>query len=372
MTSLAALIRKELIQAFRDRRMLFMLLLMPTVQVVVLGYAANLEFTHARTVVVDDDRTEESRAFLRGLGAEGTFEIEPLATDQAAVRALQLGDAEVAVIVPREFGDKLRAGRPARVQALVDGTEPTQAVNAAAAVEAYTTQRSFELDLARIEASGAVPVPRVGLVPRLYYNPSLKSRLFMVPGTAASILLIVTTIVTAMGLARERELGTIEQLLVTPISPLTLMVGKTVPYALFGLFDEALILAVGNVLFDVPLRGALSVIFVGTLSYLVATLSMGLLISTIAKNQQQAIMGGFFFILPAILLSGFMTPVEAMPCWIQPVTYVIPVRWFIEIIRSTLLRGASFADIWAQLAALTALGVAFLLIAARRFQRTIA
>lgn len=371
-TALVALIRKELIQAFRDRRMLFMLLMVPSVQVVILGYAANLEFNHARTVVVDDDRTEESRAFLRGLGAEGTFEIRQLATDQAAMRALQLGDAEVAVIVPRQFGERLGAGRPAQVQALVDGTQPTQAVNAAAAVEAYTSRRSLGLELGRVSASGAQPIPRIGLAPRLYYNPSLKSRIFMVPGTAASILLIVTTIVTAMGLARERELGTMEQLLVTPLSPLTLMVGKTVPYALFGLVDEALILVVGNVLFDVPLRGGLLLVFAGTLSYLLATLSMGLLISTIARNQQQAIMGGFFFMLPAILLSGFITPVEAMPAWVRPLTFVIPVRWFIEIIRGALLRGAGFADLAPALGILTALGVAFLLIAAWRFQRTIA
>ena len=370
--SLAALVRKELIQAFRDRRMLFMLVMVPIIQVIIFGFAANLEFNHARTVVVDDDRTEESRDFLRGLGAEGTFEVRQLATDQAAMRALQLGEAEVAVIVPRGLGDRLQQRRPAQVQVLVDGTEPTQAVGAAAAVEAYTMTRSLEVSLGRLDPAALGPIPRVALEPRLYYNPSLKSRLFMVPGTAASILLIVTTIVTAMGLARERELGTMEQLLVTPISPLTLMLGKTVPYALFGLFDEALILIVGNLLFDVPLRGSLLLVFVGTLAYLVATLSMGLLISTFARTQQQAIMGGFFFLLPALLLSGFITPIESMPWWIRPLTYVIPVRWFVEIIRGTLLRGATFADLGPALTALTALGIAFLLLAAWRFQRTIA
>ena len=370
--ALVALIRKELIQAFRDRKMLFMLLGVPAIQGVIFGYAANLEFDHARTVVVDDDRTEESRDFLRGLGAEGTFEVKHLPTDQAAMRALQLGEAEVGVIVPREFADRLHAGRPVQVQVLVDGTEPTQAVGAAAAVEAYTTGRSLGVAFGRVDPAAPVAVPRVMIEPRLYYNPSLKSRIFMVPGTAASILLIITTVVTAMGLARERELGTMEQLLVTPISPLSLMLGKTVPYALFGLFDTGLILVVANLLFDVPLRGSLLVVFVGTLAYLMATLAVGLVISTFARTQQQAIMGGFFFLMPAIMLSGFITPVESMPAWIQPVTVVIPVRWYVEIIRGALLRGATLADLGQALGMLTGLGVAFLLIAAWRFQRTIA
>jgi ABC-2 type transport system permease protein len=372
MPSLVALIRKELIQAFRDRRMLFMLLMVPVVQVVIFGYAANLEFNHARTVVVDDDRTEESRDFLRGLGAEGTFTIRQVPTDRAALRALQLGEAGVAVIVPREFGDRLNARRPASVQVLVDGTEPTQAVSAAAAVQAYTARRSVEATMARLDPTTAQAIPRVMIEPRLYYNPSMKSRLFMVPGTAASILLVVTTIVTAMGLARERELGTMEQLLVTPIHPLTLMIGKTVPYAIFGLFDEAAILLVGNVLFDVPLRGSLLVVFAGTLLYLIATLSVGLLISTFARTQQQAIMGGFFFLLPALLLSGFITPIDAMPWWIRPITVLIPVRWFIEIIRGSLLRDATLTDLAPAMGALAALGISFMLIAARRFQQTIA
>jgi ABC-2 type transport system permease protein len=370
--SLVALVRKELIQAFRDRRMLFMLLMVPVVQVVIFGYAANLEFNHARTVLVDDDRSTESRDFAAGLAAEGTFEVQRARSDDEALRAMQLGEAHVAVIIPRRFGEHLASGLPAEVQVLVDGTEPTRAVGAAAAVQAFVAGRGARTIAVQAASAGAPPMPRITVQPRLLYNPSLKSRLFMVPGTAASILLIVTTIVTAMGLARERELGTMEQLLVTPIHPITLMLGKTVPYALFGIVDEALILVVGNVLFDVPLRGSFLLVFAGTVAYLVATLSMGLLISTFARTQQQAIMGGFFFLLPALLLSGFITPIDAMPWWIRPITYLIPVRYFIEIIRGTLLRGATFADLGPTLAALVALGISFLLLAAWRFQRTIA
>lgn len=375
MTALLALVRKELWQAFRDPRMLFMLIAVPVFQLFVFGFAANLEFSHAATVVMDDDRTADSRAFVDGLGAEGTFGLRWLGSDRQVLAAMKLGSAQAALVIPRGFGAAVQAGIPAQVQILVDGTEPTRAVGAAAALAGYATRRSLESAARRGPVVAEVPpppVPRVLLEPRLLYNPSLKSKLFMVPGTAASILLVITTLVTAMGLAREREIGTMEQLLVTPIRPLTLMIGKTIPYALFGLFDEALILVVANVVFEVPLRGSLALVFLGTLIYLVATLSVGLLISTIARTQQQALMGGFFFLLPALLLSGFITPIEAMPGWIQPITLLSPVRYFIDIVRSTLLRGATFTDLLPSLASLAALSLGFLLLAAYRFRRTIA
>ncbi len=212
----------------------------------------------------------------------------------------------------------------------------------------------------------------MSLEARLLYNPSLKSRIFIVPGTGASILLIVTAIITAMGLAREREVGTMEQLLVTPIRPIALMIGKTVPYAVFGLVDQALILVVGNVVFDVPLRGSMLLLFGSALVYLVATLGLGLVVGTLARTQQQALMGVFFIIIPAFLLSGMMTPVEAMPAWVQPITWVNPARYYIEILRSILLRGATFSDIAAPFWHLTGIAAALLTIAVVRFRRTLA
>jgi ABC-2 type transport system permease protein len=373
MTSLAALVRKEFIQAFRDPRMLFMLLMVPVVQIVIFGYAANLEFNHALTIVVDEDHTEESRAFVRALAADGTFEVSFLTAEATLLRAMQLGRGHAGLLIPRGFGDDVLAGRRAGIQILVDGTEPTRAVGVAAALNAFAAGRSAQAAQARLTASPPpVPppgVPRVVLEPRLLYNPALKSRLFMVPGTAASILLIITTIVTAMGLAREREIGTMEQLLVTPIRPITLMIGKTVPYAIFGLFDEGLILVVGSLLFDVPIRGSLLTIFAATLVYLVGTLSVGLLISTVARTQQQALTGGFFFLMPALLLSGFLTPIESMPRWIQPLTWFNPIRYFVDVVRSTLLRGASFADVAPSIGVLALLGGSFLALAALRFRR---
>jgi ABC-2 type transport system permease protein len=370
--SIAALVRKEIIQTTRDRRMMALLIVAPVIQTIFFGYAANLEFNHARTVMVDEDHTDESRSFAHGLSADGTFTVTTVRNVAEAQGEIQRGGAAIAVIIPRGFGDDLRSGGKARLQALIDGSDPTRGTSAGTAVEQYVVRRS--VDEARARASGSLTpsVPQIALEPRLLYNPGLKSRLFMVPGTAAAILLVVTTVVMAMGLARERETGTMEQLLVTPITPIMLMVGKTIPYAIFGLLDIILILVVGNLLFDVPLRGNIGLIFLSALTYLISTLGTGLLISSLVRTQQQALMASFFFTLPAILLSGFMTPVDAMPEWIQPLTYVDPVRYFIEIVRSVLLRGATLEDVERPLALLAALSVAVLLFAAQRFRRTIA
>ncbi len=372
LTTLLALIRKELLQAFRDPRMMAVVLGIPVLQLTVLGFAANLEFNHADTVVVDQDKTDQSRAFVRGLAADGTFVVTSADSVDEAAEALRANTVTVAVVVPARFGRDVEAGVPTRVQVLVDGTDPTRSVAASAALEQYAALTSLGVTLSRLPAGVSPKVARVTLEARLLYNPSLKSRIFIVPGTGASILLIVTAIITAMGLAREREVGTMEQLLVTPIRPIVLMIGKTVPYALFGLVDQALILVVGNVVFDVPMRGSVPLLFLCALVYLVATLGLGLVVGTLARTQQQALMGAFFIIIPSFLLSGMMTPLEAMPDWVQPITWINPVRYYIEILRSILLRGATLSDIAGPFARLSAIAISFLAIAVARFRRTLA
>jgi len=371
LVTLVALIRKEFLQALRDRRMMAMLLAVPCIQLVMFGYAANLEINHIDTMAVDLDHSEQSRALLSGLEADGTFRMRSTSEVPEAERALREGTSSLAIVVPRGFGRGLVGGEAVHVQVLVDGSDPYRGVGASGAVEQYIMQLGTAVVSERLASSGIPPIARIRLEPRLLYNPALRSRRFMVPGTAASILLIITTIVTAMGLAREREMGTMEQLSVTPISPLTLMVGKIVPYGAFGFIDELIILVLGNLLFDVPLRGNVLVIFVSTVSYLTATLGIGLLISTVSKTQQQALMGGFFVILPAMLLSGFMTPIEAMPSWVRPVTYVNPMRYFVEIVRSVLLRGATLQDVAKPLALLTLLAIAVMTAATLRFRKQV-
>ncbi len=361
MQALLALIRKEFQQALRDRQLLSMILLAPLIQIVLFGFAAQLEFKRADTVIVDDDRSEASRAFVDGLGADATFRVRHVDDVAAATTALRDGEASVAVIVPRGFERDRAAGRGVAVQVLYDGSDPTRGVAASAAIEAYTATR--------MRPPAGLAVGLISLEPRLLYNPGLDSQRFFVPGTGASLLVIITTMVTAMGLAREREVGTLEQLLVTPMGPMTLMLGKMIPYAIFGILDEALILLVGNLVFDVPLRGDLAVLGFATMAYLMCTLSLGLLIAASARSQQQAFMGAFFFMLPAILLSGFMTPIEAMPSWLQPLTVVNPMRHFVQISRSILLRDAGFTDVARQIGFLWAIGGVLLVLAALRFRR---
>jgi ABC-2 type transport system permease protein len=364
LVTLAAVIRKELLQATRDRRMLFMLLVVPLIQIIVFGYAANLAFEHADTVIVDQDKSAESRAFRNGLAAEGTFHVTEVPTVADAEAEVTAGRAQIAIVIPHGYGRRLNAGERVSVQALMDGSDPARGVQAGYAVEAYAATRALPVPPTE-------PVPRLLMVPRLLYNPALKGRIFMVPGTAASILIVITTIVTAMGFTREREMGTLEQLLVTPIDPLVLMVGKIVPYAVFGLIDATFILVAGNVLFEVPMRGALLLAYTGVGLYLVTTLGTGLVISTLARTQQQSMMAGFFFLLPAILLSGFMTPVDAMPWWIRPLTYVNPMRWFLEIWRTVLLRGGTVSDVLPQAGALGGLAFLVMTIATVRFRRSL-
>ncbi|MFO0723493.1 MAG: ABC transporter permease [Myxococcota bacterium] len=371
-TALLAVIKKEVRQAFRDPRMAMVLMVAPVLQLTLLGFAVDLDVEHVATVVVDRDQTEESRSLIRGLFADGTL-IRVADADEPEA-SIQTGLAKVVVVVPSGLARHLLAGTSAEIQILVDGSDPIVARTAVNVAELYFRSAGLRALRARL-ASAPVPMAAAGTVqgkPRIFYNPRLKSTQYMVPGVAATVLLIVTTIVTAMGIARERELGTIEQLLVTPMQPSTLLLGKTLPFAIIGLVVAGLVISVGTNLFGVPIRGSLFALFLCTLAYLMCTLGMGIFISTIASNQQQAILGGFFFLMPAILLSGFMSPIEAMPAWIRAVTWINPVRHFVAILRAVLLKGATLEDLWLPFGILLAFGISILTLASVRFHKRLA
>ena len=373
--SLLAVFRKELRQTFRDRRMVAVLVVAPVIQLTLLGYAVDLDVDRIPTVITDHDRSPRSRDLVAGLLADGTLERVAEASDPEAV--IKKGEAQVAIVIPAGLGRDLESGRPAQVQVLVDGTDSIRAQVAVDTTLRHVQRFGLELARERVEQAGAlrgtkISLPGIRVQPRIYYNPSMRSPIYMVPGVAALVLLVVTTLVTAMGLAREREMGTIEQLLVTPIRPVVLLLGKTLPFAVIGLVVAGLVLAVGTNLFSVPVRGPLLVIFVGTLLYLMTTLGVGIFISTLARTQQQAILGGIFFLLPALLLSGFTNPVESTPHWIQTITWFNPVRYYVEILRACLLKGAGFADLSTQLGALAAFGVSILTLATLRFRKRVA
>jgi len=370
-TQLWAVLRKETLQTARDRRLVFMLTFAPVVQLLVFGYAIDFKVDRLPTVIVDQDQTSESREHLRRLLADGTLMRSSDATSpEQAQHALEAGEATAAIVVPWGFSRSLERGEPAEVQVLLDGSDPNRSTVAASAVSRYIAEASVGLMRQRLAAAGR-PAPQGGLElrPRIWFNPQLDTPPYMIPGVMAMLLVIVTTIVTAMGLAREREMGTLEQVLVTPISPSVLLVGKMLPFVVIGVFDIIFALTIGVWLFALPVRGSLVVVAVSGLLYLMTTLGVGLLISTLSQTQQQSFLGGFLFTLPAMLLSGVMTPIRSMPDWLQLITYVNPLRYFVEIMRANLLTGAGFGILWPNMVALAVFSVSLLTIAAQRFQK---
>lgn len=367
-----AVVVKEVRQTARDRRVMALITLAPLMQLFLLGFAVNFDVRHVPTVVVDRDKTAESRDYARSQLAGDTLDLKAEVSDElAAEEALERGEASVALIFPRDFQKDLLRGEGAQVQALVDGSDPTRSSVAANAVAQYAVLRAMQMAQAKAQAQGETP-PRspVELVPRVLYNPELSTSVYVVPGIAAMLLLIVTTVIMAMGLSRERETGTLEQLQVTPLRPGILMAGKVTPFLLIGLVDVGLALSVGAWVFKVPLRGSLTLVAVATLFYLLSTLGVGLLIATVSRTQQQAFVGGFLFVLPAVLLSGVMSPIRAMPDWLAWLTYLNPVRYYVEVLRGALLKEAGLGDLWRQVLALAVFGFMMMAVASRRFQKT--
>jgi ABC-2 type transport system permease protein len=367
LVQLLAVILKEVRQTTRDKRMMAFIVAVPLVQLIVFGYAVNLDIDRVPTVIVDTDQSSASRRHIQRLLADGTLvEVARVTEEEQAQRMLEDGRASVALIIPPGFDRDLQRGAGARVQVLLDGTNPNRSAVAASAVQRYFSEAMVEVLASQ---AGGLTGPGVELAPRIRYNPSLETALFMVPGIAAILLIIITTIVTAMGLAREREVGTLEQVLVTPLSPRVVILGKLIPFAVIGLFDFTLALTVGAWLFDMPIVGSLLLLYGATVLYLLSTLGAGLLISSVSTSQQQAFMAGFALILPTVLLSGIMTPIAAMPEWLQPFTYLNPVRFYGEVLRSVLLKGGDLSDLWQQVAALAAFGLILITAASLRFRK---
>jgi ABC-2 type transport system permease protein len=363
LTQLYAVVAKEVRQTMRDSRMRSQLLMQPIIQLLVFGYAADFTVDHVPTVIVDEDRTSVSREHVRRLLADGTLEYAGEADEVEANAWIDDGRAAAAVILPKGFAREVDGGRPASVQVVLDGSNPTRSGIAGSAAARYFAQAG---------GGGGKKRGGVSVQPRVLYNPQMTTQLYIVPGTAAMQLLMATAMLTSMGLAREKELGTLEQVLVTPIPNWVLMLGKTLPFVGIGIFNVLTSLAVGAWLFGVPLHGDITFLLAATLAYLMSTLGAGLFISTMSNSQQQAFIGGFLFMMPAMLLSGNLTPLAAMPDWLRPLTLLNPLRYYIQVLRGSLLRGAGWPDMWPQFAALLVFGAAILTLSSRRFRRTLA
>ncbi len=364
---------KEFIQILRDPRMKGVIFLMPVVQLLVFGYAVTTDVRNIRTVVHDFDETPASRRLLSRFAGSGYFEIiEHTGSFDRGSVLLDAGRAQAVVYIRKGFADDLGAGRPAPVQIVVDGTDSNTAGIALDYATRIVAEFSEQVLLERIARLEGAKSSRgtVVLESRAWFNENLESRNFYVPGVIAIIVMLITLMLTSMAIVREKEIGTMEQLMVTPITSAEFILGKTVPFALIGFADVALVTVVGVLWFDVPIRGSLLLLFSATALYLMTTLGIGLLISTVSQTQQQAMMSTFFFYFPAVLLSGFMFPIANMPRIIQWLTYFNPLRYFLVIVRGIFLKGIGLATLWPPMLALAAMGVASLWFASHRFQKT--
>ena len=365
---------KEFLQLFRDPKMRRMVFLVPMVQVLVFGYAVSTDVRNVPTAVLDFDRSVSSRELLSGFSASGYFRFVAETRDVSAAQELIDRGAVGAILrIDPGFEGDLRAGRTAKLQVIADGSDSNTARIALDYAGRIAGKFSDRILLARVaRLRGTSPPPgRVELTSRAWFNENLESRNFYVPGVIALIVMLITLMLTSMAVVREKEIGTIEQILVSPITPLEFTLGKTLPFALVGYADVLLIAAIGVFWFEVPIRGSLLLLFVATTFYLMTTLGIGLFISTVSRTQQQAMMSVFFFYFPCVLLSGFMFPIANMPEAVQYLTYANPLRYFLVILRGVFLKGAGTETLWPQVAALLAMGLVTLFFTSRRFRKTL-
>ncbi len=363
---------KELIQTLRDKRMRMTLIIPPMFQLIIFGYAANLDVKHIRTAVRDLDQSVDSRDVISRFRQSKYFDIVFYPQRQQDTERLILnGDVILSLEIPPDFSRKLKKGDTATVQILVDGTESNTAMIALGYVSKILGDYSSSVMIHRLNREGRIGFEEAGveLEHRIWFNPNLESRLFYVPGVIASIAFLIPVILTAQAIVREKEIGTLEQIMVTPIRSWELMVGKTLPFALIGLLDVVMIALIGVFWFEVPLRGNPFVLLFGAVLFLLSSVAIGLFISTISSTQQQAQISTFFFTMPAFILSGFAFPIDNMPEWIQPLTYAIPLRYFLVIIRGVFLKGIGLEILWPQMAALAGLGGAMILLSSLRFRK---
>jgi ABC-2 type transport system permease protein len=372
MKAVLSMVRKEFLQLRRDPRLFPVLFISPVLQLLLLGYAANLDIKDIPSVVCDLDRTAASRDFIDGFVNSGYFSVRARVGRMADIDGfLDDGEAAMAFVVPRGFGDKLAGGNPASAMVIADGSESQSAtigVNYATMIAGRYTQRVILERFARVAGAGAKPV-LVGAEVRVWYNPELSSRNFMVPGVLGLILMIMTMSLASMGLVREKEAGTMEQLIVTPIRPHQLIAGKLLPFVFIGLLQAAFVLGIAKWWFVVPVRGSVLLLFALSLAFMLNTLAIGLFISTISRTQQQAMFTTVFFIMPMMLLGGFVFPIENMPPFFQAVSRVVPTRYFFVIIRGIMLRGAGWPELWDQAAWLLLLGSVLFALSIFRFHK---
>jgi len=363
---------KELIQVLRDKRLRITLIFPPIFQLIVFGYAANLDVKNIMTAIRDLDQSADSRDLTSRFMSSKYFKTISYPQTPKEIEALiKKGEITLSLEIPSGFSQKLKKGNTAAIQIIVDGTESNTAMIALGYVSRILSEYSTEMIVKKLNQEGMKDFEEAGvkLEHWVWFNPNFESRFFYVPVVIATIAFLLPMILTAQAIVREREMGTLEQIMVTPIRSWELVLGKTLPFALIGLIDVVMIALVGVFWFKVPLRGNPLVLLLGNILFLMSSVGIGLLISTISSTQQQAQISTFFFMNPAFILSGFAFPLENMPEWLQYLTYINPLRYFLVIIRGTFLKGIGLEVLWPQMLALAILGGLMITLSSMRFRK---
>lgn len=365
---------KEFILLVRDPKMRIMVLLIPFLQTIIFGYAVTTDVNHIATAIFDEDKTVESRAFVDSFIHNGYFQFDRNIDHENQMNdVMNRGEVSAIIHIPRGFQEDIKSKKPVHIQGIIDGTDS----NMANIVLNYMSRVVIQESNARAikDNFGATPlehnIPNINLESRAWFNENLESRNYYVPGILATVITLLTLTLTSMAIVREKEIGTIEQVMVTPIHRYEFILGKTIPFILIGLFDVTLIFLLAVFWFEVPMRGQIAVLFTGISFYLFTVLGAGLLISTMCQTQQQAMMSAFLFYFPCVMLSGFIFPIANMPQVIQWLTYLNPLRYFLVVIRGVFLKGVGLEILWPQMLLLAVMGGAILIFATRSFKKTI-
>jgi ABC-2 type transport system permease protein len=373
MRTILHLIKKEFLQIRRDKRMLPIIFVVPIFQLIILGYAANLDVNDVPTVICDMDKTHTSRELIQKFTHSGFFTAQRYVNDIRNIdKDIDRGDASLAIVIPTDFANDLKAGKQVSLQIIADGSDANTTSIGLAYAGSIVADYSRNIAVKRLVRSGRQTLLASVIEPKLrvWYNPELKSKNFMVPGILGLLLMVTTMMLSSLAIVKEKEVGTMEQLVVTPIRPYQLIIGKLTPFAIIGVDDILLIVAVTTFWFDIPVRGSVSLLILLCIVFLMTTLGLGLFVSTVSKTQQQAMMTSVFFVMqPMVFLSGFVFPISNMPKIIQWYTYLLPLRYFFEIVRGIFLKGVGMSELWDDSLAMFIFGFAILALSVSRFQK---
>lgn len=375
MKTILHFIKKEFLQFKRDPKMFALILVAPVIQLTLLGFAANFDVNIVHTAVYDMDKTEASRKYIESFKATGYFSFDFYVDNyDELTNHIDNADVILGIVIPNDFEKKINRRETTQVQAIFDGSDGNSASIAAGYLQGVTQKYSKQIitDIQNKLGIKVMPVGSVTSETRVWYNPELKTRNFMVPGIVGLLLMIITLILTSLAVVKEKEIGTLEQLIVTPIKSFQMIIGKLVPFVLLGFVAVIIVITAMHFIFGIDVKGSVVLLFASSFVFILSTLGLGLFVSTVSKTQQQAMMLAIFLIMmPMVFLSGFTFPIENMPQVIQWITYIIPLRYFMTIIRGIVLKGVGLADLWQELLAMFAIGVMILGLSVMRFHKRV-